>query len=120
MVFFSVVEEKSSGDGVAELELMFVDQRRSLGATAGLQLFFFFFFFLRGCGGSVEKNCTAQSSGTSGRQWFLPNPSSSWLLSLGVMGRDKRAAGEGPREYQHRHRFFECHRQHLVVDLQLL
>ncbi|KAM1462164.1 hypothetical protein ACFXTO_047248 [Malus domestica] len=48
------------------------------------------------------------------------NPSSSWLLSLGVMGRDRRATGERPHEYQHHHRFFECRRQHLVVDLQLL
>ncbi|KAM1395853.1 hypothetical protein ACFX2I_013616 [Malus domestica] len=29
MVFSSVVGEKSSGDGMAELELLFVDQRRS-------------------------------------------------------------------------------------------
>ncbi|KAM1233668.1 hypothetical protein ACFX2J_003350 [Malus domestica] len=33
MVFSSVVGEKSSSDGMAEMELLFVDQRRSLGAA---------------------------------------------------------------------------------------
>ncbi|KAM1331562.1 hypothetical protein EV1_043677 [Malus domestica] len=33
MVFSSVVGEMSFGDGMVELELLFVDQRRSLGAV---------------------------------------------------------------------------------------
>ncbi|KAM1079992.1 hypothetical protein ACFX2B_014492 [Malus domestica] len=33
MVFSSVVGEKSSGNGITELELLFVDQMRSFGAV---------------------------------------------------------------------------------------